>query len=209
MLTANRFFSPASIGDYGKYQDGGLRNPNPTDIAVAESRLIWREETRIDLVLSLGTGLPSRGNGDSLSVMHGRLWNNTLMRLLRWSRSRLLEALDGEEVHRKLEESLDETTLARYIRWNPEFADGLPRLDDLRSMDHLREVVRSSLYDEEVLRMKTAILASSFFFELRGVPRYCRNGTFVCEGSIRIRGDPLSNSSTPSTPNAWNLSKGG
>lgn len=191
MLTANRFFSPASIGNHGRFQDGGLRNPNPTDIAIAESSLIWREETRIDLVLSLGTGLPSADDHDSAPSMHGRIWNNTLMRLFRWSRSRLLEALDGEEVHRKLDETLDETTLARYIRWNPKFADGLPRLDDLRSMDHLRDVVKSSPYDDEVLRIKTAILASSFFFELRGIPKYCRNGTFLCEGSIRIRGDPF------------------
>lgn len=171
------------------HQDGGLHNPNTTDILVAEGSAIWHN-TRKDFILSLGTGRGSETTTSSLPPSQGKIRNGALARLLHWSQSKLLEALDGEEVHERVWKSLEEVDRPRYYRWNPVFEDGLPRLDEIESIHGLRDRVDSYPCANMLADVKIAMLASSFFFELCRLPEYCSDGTYMCEGTIRIRGDP-------------------
>jgi hypothetical protein len=180
-----RFFGPASVGNDGMHQDGGLRNPNTTDISIMEASTYWHN-TRNDFVLSLGTG----SGPQSAPPPDGRFRNAALGRLLHWSQARLLEAIDGEDIHQRVWNSMDEVDRERYYRWNLPFENGLPRLDDIQRIDDLRKLAVSYPCGEIMTDVKTAMLASSFFFELRRLPTYCSDGTYLCEGTIRIRGDP-------------------
>ena len=196
-----RYFGPTPVGNDGMHQDGGLHNPNTTDILIAEGSAIWHN-TKKDFILSLGTGRGPEATTSSLPPSQGKIRNGALARLLHWSQAKLLEALDGEEVHERVWESLEEVDRPRYYRWNPVFEDGLPRLDEIESIHGLRDRVDSYPCAKMLADVKLAMLASSFFFELCRVPEYCSDGTYICEGTIRIRGDPsqvlelLSRSST-------------
>jgi hypothetical protein len=183
------YFGPTPVGNDGMHQDGGLHNPNTTDILISESSAIWHN-TRKDFILSLGTGRGPRAKVTSATPSQGKIRNGALARLLHWSQAKLLEALDGEEVHERVWESLEEVDRPRYHRWNPMFEDGLPRLDDIESIHGLRDRVDSYPCAKMLAEVKMAMLASSFFFELRHLPKYCSDGTYMCEGTIRIRGDP-------------------
>lgn len=184
-----RYFGPTPVGDDGMHQDGGLHNPNTTDILIAEGSAIWHD-TKKDFILSLGTGRGPEATTASLPPSRGKIRNGALVRLLHWSQAKLLEALDGEEVHERVWESLEELDRPRYYRWNPVFEDGLPRLDEIESIYGLRDRVDAYPCATILADVKTAMLASSFFFELSHLPEYCSDGTYMCEGTIRIRGDP-------------------
>lgn len=184
-----RFFGPAPVGNDGMHQDGGLKNPNTTDILIAESSAIW-QRTRNDFILSLGTGKGPGTKATSAPPSKGRIRNGALARILHWSQEKLLLALDAEDIDERVQKSLDKDDGPRYFRWNPEFGDGLPRLDGIKSICDMREHVKSYPCDKILTDVKMAMLASSFFFELRRLPKYCSDGNYICEGTIRIRGDP-------------------
>ena len=171
------------------HQDGGLRNPNTTDILIAESSAIWHK-TRMDYIISLGTGRGSEEKVTSAPVSEDRLRNGTLARLLNWSQARLLEVLDAEDIDKRVEKSLGEDDRPRYFRWNPTFVDGAPRLDSIKRIPDMRDHVKSYPCERILADVKMAMLASSFFFELRRLPKYRSDGTYDCEGTIRIRGNP-------------------
>lgn len=170
------------------YQDGGLSNPNPTDIAVAESKALWDARTRFDLILSLGTGLSPKVE---IASRQSEAPSNVLSRLVRWSRARLCDSIDSEEVDRRVSKMLGEVDYPIYERWNPKFPSDLPRLDDIKSMDHLCKMVGDSTSEASLAKVKNILVASSFFFELKSLPKYVRSrSSYLCEGTIRIRGDP-------------------
>lgn len=172
------------------HQDGGLRNPNTTDILLAESSAIW-PKTRMDYVLSLGTGKrPEKNEPASVLPSEEKVCRGTLSRLLNWSQARLLEVLDAEDVDKQVKKSLSEDDRPRYFRWNPAFVDGPPRLDSIKSIGYMRDHVKSYPCERILGDVKMAMLASSFFFELRRLPEYRSDGTYNCEGTVRIRGDP-------------------
>ncbi|KAM0714602.1 hypothetical protein Q7P37_009898 [Cladosporium fusiforme] len=182
------YLEAVSVGACGMYQDGGLSNPNPTDIALVESKALWDARTRFDLVLSLGTGLSPKVD---VASRQSETPSNVLSRLVRWSRARLFDAIDSEEVDRRVSKMLGEVDYPIYERWNPKFPSDLPRLDDIKSMDRLCEMVGDSTPEASLAKVKKILVASSFFFELKSLPKYVRSrSSYLCEGTIRIRGDP-------------------
>ncbi|KAK5690951.1 hypothetical protein LTR17_025807 [Elasticomyces elasticus] len=56
-------------------------------------------------------------------------------------------------------------------------------------MAKLSEDVSSSKDDHQLTEIKFALLASSFFFELKRAPKFDASGFYICQGEIRIRGD--------------------
>jgi hypothetical protein len=158
-------------------------------VALENSRKIW-PDTTIDITVSVGTGKKPQEPKASSVPLRGRLRNGTVAMLVRWGKARLLEAIDGEVIHEQVQNSLDDVGRSRYFRWNVEFPDGLPRLDDVREMPYIREQFAASPSEKILLDIKMALIASSFFFELRGVPKYLRDRIYSCEGTIRIRGNP-------------------
>ncbi|KAM0714547.1 hypothetical protein Q7P37_009843 [Cladosporium fusiforme] len=180
------YLEAVPVGECGIYQDGGLSNPNPTDIALVESKALW--DAQFDLVLSLGTGLSPKVD---VASRRSETSSNVLSRLVRWSRARLFDAIDSEEVDRRVSKMLGKVDYPIYERWNPRFPSDLPRLDDIKSMDRLCEMVGDSPPEASLMKVKKILVASSFFFELKSLPKYIRSrSSYLCEGTIRIRGDP-------------------
>lgn len=129
------------MGDDGVHLDGGYHNLDNTHIAIADSLKTW-PGTLPAVILSLGTGQTPRAHVQKQALLRGKIQSGTLARLLRWSRARLLEAIDGEEVHERVCASLDNARCMTYFRLNPEFPDGLPRLDEVEQIQHIREHVK-------------------------------------------------------------------
>lgn len=181
------------IGRHGTYQDGGMRNPNPTDIAMEEVPEVFGSRTRYDLVLSLGTGLPPLTTSPGDTGFRSLLIDCSGLRVMRWSHERLRETVDAETVHQKILRMFNASepaSIARYHRLNLDLPNGLPSLDDTTSMDSLMAGVEHCRDVSKLSEVKMALIASSFYFELDRSPAYGRDGRCRCSGTIHIRGNP-------------------
>ncbi|KAK5163070.1 uncharacterized protein LTR77_011005 [Saxophila tyrrhenica] len=175
----------------GSHQDGAMRNPNPTDIAVEESTgHIWPCRPRRDLILSLGTGGLLRTDAPSYPTSRGPSSKRVVSRIYRWGTKTLMATVDPETVHQKVLKMLDPTEKSRYFRWNLMLSDTLPSLDDASSMDFLTQQTERCVPQGKLRDIKIALVASSFFFELDGPPARNDGGSYDCTGTIRIRGEP-------------------
>ncbi|KAK0300369.1 hypothetical protein LTR82_018333, partial [Friedmanniomyces endolithicus] len=56
-------------------------------------------------------------------------------------------------------------------------------------MQKLSSDVISNKDDQQLTEDKLALLASSFFFELKRAAKYDSSGFHICQGEIRVRGD--------------------
>ncbi|TKA49937.1 hypothetical protein B0A55_13544 [Friedmanniomyces simplex] len=56
-------------------------------------------------------------------------------------------------------------------------------------MEKLSQDVNMSKNDQQLTEIKLALLASSFFFELKRAPKFDASGFYICQGEIRVRGD--------------------
>lgn len=180
-----------SVGRLGKYQDGALCFPNPTDIAIEESRQAWPLRPRRDIVVSLGTGYVPSERSPLETVADDDVYC-AAGHLLKWARRGLREALDARVAHKKLLRRLvahDDSAGDRYHRFDLELPSPLPRLDDTASMGPLIARVDAHREDPALIRVRDDLIASSFFFELDRSPSLGRNGRFRCAGFIRFRGD--------------------
>lgn len=165
-------------------------NSNQTHRAVVESQRLWPTKVRMDLILTLGTGRSPEeeeevGTPSPKKIRAG----NALTRLFNWGQARLMQAISAHEMHKQVSESLNDHDSPRYVRWDPVSTKHLPSLYDVGSMDSLRKTADASIDEGELNEIKGFMVASSFYFELRKVPEY-EDGSFRCEGVIRIRGDP-------------------
>ncbi|TKA52200.1 hypothetical protein B0A55_13006, partial [Friedmanniomyces simplex] len=73
----------------------------------------------------------------------------------------------------------------RYFRLNVQFGGQEPRLDDIGAMEKLSQDVNLSKNDQQLTEIKLALLASSFFFELKRAPKFDASGFYICQGEIR------------------------
>lgn len=116
----------------------------------------------------------------------------SVSRIFHWSHLRLGHVVNAETVHENVSRMLhafDPASIARYERLNLQVQGSLPRLDDVSSMASLMDQVDRSRDDAALSRIRVALIASSFFFELDCMPIYMPNGHYLCDGAIRIRGD--------------------
>lgn len=184
-----RYFKPAFVENHGLYTDGGHVNSNQTHRAIVESQRLWPTKVRINLILSLGTGRSPELEDTGSSLPKKIRACNVLTRLLNWGQARLMQAISAHEMHGQVSEFLNDNDSPRYVRRDPVFTKHLPSLYDIESMDSLRKTADGSICEGELEEVKGFMAASSFFFELRKAPEY-EDGSFKCEGVIRIRGDP-------------------
>lgn len=182
-LTSSRLFKPIDIAGVGAVQDGGLAHNNPVSLAEWESRQIWPQNKRPDVVLSLGTGTSERSVMQDESRLRSVVMDGFVPRLWR----SFMFSLDGQKAWTDLLNRLNDQNRGDYYRLNVSLADGDLAIDNVKSMDDLRSIVRlqpSSQPDcHEAL---AALLVSSFFFELTEVP-FFDMGLYHCEGVIRCR----------------------
>lgn len=169
-----------------------MHNPNPTEIALEEYTHIWPSKPRRDIILSLGTGIaPSAAS--TVRSARGDFADGVLFRIARWSRSRLFNVLDPQVVDRRVRHTLywhDRPAFDRYFRLNLDLPGPLPRMDDVTCMAPLMAAAAEHRGDPIFLRIKSAVIASSFFFELHSPPAFASGGRRWCVGSIRVRNDP-------------------
>ncbi|KAK0900575.1 hypothetical protein LTR02_009119 [Friedmanniomyces endolithicus] len=174
-----RLFTPLVLPGLGTFQDGALRHNSPVNIALWEGSRIWSRDTQRDVVLSLGTGTgqDTKPPEDSFAPnLQGRLYPSAM-------------SLDGELTWRHLLNHLEKDAEHRYFRLNVQFGDQEPRLDDIGAMEKLSQDVNLSKNDQQLTEIKLALLASSFFFELKRAPKFDASGFYICQGEIRVRGD--------------------
>ncbi|KAF2835324.1 FabD/lysophospholipase-like protein, partial [Patellaria atrata CBS 101060] len=174
------YFRPKFLRNLGTYQDGGLRHNNPIDIGYWETRCLWPDKADPDFVLSLGTGMCS----NSITVGPQSPVNRRFAyRLL----DTLMKTMDGEDAWRRFKLSLPRESQWRYHRLNVTFTDLEPTLDDVQSMEGIKDKVSLSLkVDSEVPRILDSILASMFYFELVSTPTFS-DGQYLCEGMVYCR----------------------
>ena len=175
------------IRELGDFQDGGLKHNNPSRLACWELHRIWPCLRAPDVFLSLGTGSPPEVPANTPSHFRHVLLDGFIPRLLRSCMSKA----DGEAMWGEFLNSLDEKARGDYFRLNVPL-DGAALIDDVDSMESLREKVRSAPTGaSDRLETAKALLASFFFFQLECLPTHSRSGYFV-EGSIRCRHDSRS-----------------
>lgn len=198
LLIVNSYFHPVRIGKLGQLQDGGLHNPNPTETALEVSAHYWGPRVARDLVLSIGTGHPSRFPSPQDLSFPGSAMDCAVLRLIRYWRASYSDAIDAETVHERVERmfrALEPPAhtplhLRRYHRLNLELADGVPPLDDVGSMGHLMVQVARGTGPTTFAPIKLALITSSFYFELDGPPESDDSGRITCKGAVRMRGNP-------------------
>ncbi|KAK0866001.1 hypothetical protein LTR87_015181 [Friedmanniomyces endolithicus] len=178
-------FTPLVLPGLGTFQDGALRHNSPVNIALWEGSRIWSRDTQRDVVLSLGTGTGQDGTSPQKTPLRPTFEDGFIPRLCR----SFLTSLDGELTWRHLLNHLEKDAEHRYFRLNVQFGGQEPRLDDIGAMEKLSQDVNLSKNDQQLTEIKLALLASSFFFELKRAPKFDASGFYICQGEIRVRGD--------------------
>lgn len=156
---------------------------NPVNLALWESRILWPQMSKPDVVLSLGTGncrvLPSPiPTSPKLSVR-----DTFPFRVARsfWT------SMDGSSIWRDLINRLDEESRKDFFRLSLEYPGAEPAMDDFNAIEGLAHAVRQQPQGptnrEDVLM---ALLIASLFFELTSLP-ILHHGRLLCEGWIRCR----------------------
>ena len=178
-------FRPIQISSSGAFQDGGLKHNNPINLALWESRYIWPEIEKPDVVVSLGTGTGSSTASTPAPNFRHVIHDGFIPRLWRC----FMSSLDGQSAWRDLWNRLDVRSKQDFFRLNLSIPGDGPAMDEVERMDELRVAVHASLEDRQQFhKIAFALLVSSFFFELTSLPLF-HGGKFYCRGAIRCRLD--------------------
>ncbi|PPJ55138.1 hypothetical protein CBER1_09959 [Cercospora berteroae] len=182
---APAFFRTAKVPNVGTFQDGGLRLNNPVNVGLAEVRQVWSASTKVDVMLSLGTGTTQEATPIPAPPSRGRFKDSFIPRIYR----SFMSGMDGEVVWRQLSNHLSTDAKTGHFRLNIPLSEAVSRLDDVRAMEALRNNVHVLKDDDKLLQVKRTLLAACFFFELDDIPQLDSQGFYLCSGTIRVRGD--------------------
>jgi hypothetical protein len=194
----SRFFPPVDLGT-GPIRDGALTHNCPLELAVCEQAHAWPDMHTTDIVLSLGTGStltrePYAPAREPILARHKEeswvLKCFPSLRCIANLASTAVTSIDSERVYQKFMNSRTKDEAQAYFRQNIRIKE-IPDIDDISTMDELRVQVQTQpLGNIKRLEIITALLASSFYFELDRLPIY-DNQYYRCEGSIRCRNNGL------------------
>lgn len=146
-----------------------------------ESQKIWPSVAQPDVFISLGT-VTSNYPGSKAPKFRHIYRDGFIPRLFRSFSS----LLDGQRTWQDLINSLNEGSREDYFRLNIVFAGQEPALDDVSSMDSMREKSYSHPMYYNHNDTVVALLAATFFFELSEIPSF-GSGRLYCQGTIRCR----------------------
>lgn len=165
-------------------------------LALQELRRMAPELSRPDQFVSIGTGSCSAGKATSVDASTGAaasffFGNNSLQQTFKhyWS-----ENFNGDKKFASMRATMaitlpDEASeIDRWLRrFNLPLDEQLPDLADAQAMDSLATTAWAHFSsDLAVHDLARAVLASSFYFELRCMPMYER-GYYTCYGRILCR----------------------
>jgi len=169
----------------GTFQDGGLLNNNPVEMARWESQHIWPDKSEPDFVLSVGTGTVKPTPAWTAIGPRSPVRDGFMRRLY----DTFMRSLDGERAWKEVNNSLSATSRARYHRLNLQLKGAEPCIDDVSVMSPLKEQAESFIRSSaEAQLVRDSLYASMFYFELDDVPRF-DGDAYVCVGHIFCRLD--------------------
>ncbi|KAF3221154.1 hypothetical protein TWF106_006479 [Orbilia oligospora] len=182
------YFKAHSIADLGDFMDGGVWKNNPTEVALSEAEGLW-PESKIDLVLSLGTGTQLQKEKDDArnkSSLSGIFGKGFLSRLYK----SFMSSLDGENVWNDLWSRLSSEQRQVCFRLNTFFHESIPGLDDVSKLPEMRAAANQSSPAQfsSISELSQTILCTMFYAELERAPRYY-DGAYECDLVIRCRWD--------------------
>lgn len=158
----------------GEFWDGALGFPLPAKLAEWEANRIWPSGTKTDIVISLGTGEEPKPRRSAHSL--SRLWHS------------FMDFLGGTYHYKDLRNGLGQTQQREILRLDTRLNESI-QLDDVSRLQVQREGVQLAFDAREgVIEAATALLFSSFYFEL-DYPLAYDSGVYYCQGSIYCRGN--------------------
>ncbi|WKT53808.1 MFS transporter superfamily [Fusarium oxysporum f. sp. vasinfectum] len=201
-------FTPHTIPGVGTFQDGGLWQNNPLAVALSEAREIWPSANVPDVALSIGTGFHkstrssyaddtariadadprctgSGGNemaNTSDYVIINILWKicffASILRLL----LSLMDspAMDSDKCQRYITRHglTEHQARQRIFRVDVDFPVECPRMDDLKSIQDVRqEAINQFSSNSDIQHIAELLISSLFFFELTERP--CRHESYI------------------------------
>ncbi|KAL5441101.1 hypothetical protein PMIN06_009453 [Paraphaeosphaeria minitans] len=189
---APMFFTMHGMRGQGTFFDGGVSDNNPCMLAMQELQRMAPEQRRPDQFVSVGTGVSrasrATGTAGKGSFLFG---NNSLLQTFKhyWS-----ENFDGDKKFASMRHMMAATApdgtadMDGWLRrFNLALEDELPDLADVGAMDDFAKSAWALFASDPALHdLVRAILASSFYFELRCMPIY-ENGYYTCYGRILCR----------------------
>ncbi|KAF5684647.1 hypothetical protein FDENT_6652 [Fusarium denticulatum] len=163
-------------------RDGGLKENNPIQVALNESRKLWEDPT-YDLILSLGSGQARYPATEPVSTAIIPKWLAHLF-------STLVSTMNGEDTWDKFRSSHDGRILDRASRFNLRF-DGStePALDDVNAITSMETAAKKATFYERPSRspfsatsgiiegdalhcMADKLRASLYFFDLGSITKH-------------------------------------
>ena len=183
-LTWNSLYRSAQIKASGPVQDGAMSgHNNPVRIALSERLRNDPSLVAPDVVVSLGTGAQKTSASPRTADFRHVFLDGYVPRLWR----SYMSSFNGQKVWDELMNSIDQGRREDYIRLNSVLPSNEPAIDNTDRMDELRESVHVPQMYRDCERTLYTLLISAFYFELRSIPEYVREGRYRCRGTIRCR----------------------
>ena len=185
MLTQSRLFQPTKINDIESFQNGELKHNNSIDLALWKCRKIWSHSANSNVILSLETDSNEKTKSSKTPHFRHVFNDDFISRLCR----SFMSSLDDERVWRDFQNRLNENVRADYFRFNIIIHEEETRIDDVKQMKMLKSCVELQSHDrDDRIKMTSALLATSFYFELNSLS-ILEAGTYTCLEHIRCRND--------------------
>ncbi|KAH7393734.1 patatin-like phospholipase-like protein [Cadophora sp. MPI-SDFR-AT-0126] len=176
------YFKPKHITGLGTFQDGGLRENDPGNLALEEAAVIHPSIDEPSLVVSLGTGSSRPSEVPRMSPSRGILQDGFIARLLRAFKLSF-GSIRGHKFRSRRREGRKE----QYFRFDMEFDGPEPALDDTTKMQELKAAARAAIHgSKELKRLARCVVAELFVFVLDHDPSK-ENGKYLCKGRILCR----------------------
>ena len=177
---------------HGTFMDGGLSDNNPCMLAMQELQGMAPELRRADQFVSIGTGTCSTKEDTRAETYPSLLFGNSALQ--QTFKHYCSENFNGDKKFDTMRQMLAVTLpdgAAGIDEWLHRFnlpIDGeLPDLADAQAIPSLAEKACSYFSSDPAVRdLAEAILASTFYFELRCMPMY-EQGYYTCHGRILCR----------------------
>lgn len=178
-------------------RDGGLRENNPSTVALNESRELWGENAKIDLFLSLGSGIGNYPTPEPSGLQALPVAVQSPLKIL-------LATMNGDSAWKRFYSSVESRIQRRARRLNPQFDwTTEPGLDAVGMIDEMLNIAKDySFYvprDESPFRaaadastdalVETAhqLRASLYYFHLDSITRNMGQDIAVIKGHIYCR----------------------
>ena len=182
-LILTSLFRFIQISSSEVFQDEELKHNNFINLALWESRYIWSEIEKSDVVVSLDTETESFTASIPTFNFRHVIYDDFISRLWRC----FMFFLDEQSAWRDLWNRLDVRSKQDFFRLNLSISEDEPVMNEIERMNELRVAVHANLKDRQQFhKIAFAFLVSFFFFKLTSLSLF-HDGKFYCRGAIRCR----------------------